>query len=68
MLKQSFVIDDATAREYLEAKYSQYQEERDQQREIEAMKIEAYLGIIPRVLTYDAHGNLLPARTSNEPT
>lgn len=31
-------------------------------REIEALKIEAYLGTVERVLYYDAEGNLLSAR------
>lgn len=31
-------------------------------REVEAMKILAYLGTVPMLLYYDASGNLLPAR------
>lgn len=36
--------------------------EKVRQYEIEAMKIEAYLGTVPRVLYFDADGNLQPAR------
>jgi len=34
----------------------------DRRREIECLKILAYLGTVPMVLYYDADGNLLPAK------